>query len=201
MKKLLALTTAVSGLLLAPAVMADDGYYVSLKAGIGGPQTLNVREKFPPVPNVPEITTFSFDTSFHGGAAVGYNMREFNFELELMAYTSDYDQNSEDGSVLGKSAIMSTLMGNTFLEFDMDYPVVPFVGLGLGYAFVNYKDEGDKNHEAALQGMVGIKYPISDTLSFSGEYRYFTTITGTTFGVYDSHSFSTTLRYKFFTTY
>lgn len=199
-------TPLLAAFLVAPlsamttTVKADDGFYATAKLGTGNPSTMDVREKFPDIaldPNIPDVTVFNFNRNFMGGVAAGYKMAEFHFEMEVMAANADYRKYSEDDSYVKQGGSTITAMANTLIEFDMDYPVIPYVGLGLGYLNIKFSDEGEQDHEVALQGMIGASYPINDNMSWGIEYRYLTTITSPFFGTYDSHNFTTGLRVYF----
>ena len=63
------------------------------------------------------------------------------------------------------------VMANFYFDFTNDSPFTPFIGGGVGGAFVT-NENGDTDATLALQGRAGISYDLGDGVSFSTEYVY-----------------------------
>ncbi|WP_160000739.1 OmpA family protein [Roseomonas sp. 18066] len=84
------------------------------------------------------------------------------------------------------------VMANTFFDFhQLGWPVVPYIGAGIGYAWTNFDNAratsrvtgerlsiDDTDAQFAFQGMAGASLPISAVpgLALTAEYRFFGTL-------------------------
>jgi outer membrane protein OmpA-like peptidoglycan-associated protein len=84
------------------------------------------------------------------------------------------------------------VMGNAFYDFHMGWPVVPYVGVGIGYVGTDYDGVRQISRSTvnvvqipghdwnfAYQGIVGVAVPLDTVtpgLSLTVEYRYFATL-------------------------
>lgn len=151
-----------------------------------------------------------------GGGQVGYRYCGFRFEGELLFNTSSYDKLSIGGYSLtdNTNAALAfpfsnlTINGSTTLGaglfniyydfYDMngdDISWVPYVGLGIGYGYVQNKLSLDYNTTPTAttvvsttlvdfkentstpvgQAILGISYLFNDSFSMGLDYRYLTT--------------------------
>ncbi len=113
----------------------------------------------------------------------------------------------------------TTIVGmvNGIVDIDFALPVVPYVGAGLGAAYVTLRDvrgsaggvpftlASDSDTVLAYQALGGVAYPITDQIIVEMEYRFltmtdpeFTDSLGASFDVEnDSHHFEVGLRLNF----
>lgn len=152
------------------------GPYVSLG---GGAQWLrNSKTTAPPISN-----TYEFKTGWAAIGAAGYGLGNgFRVEGEFGYRTSGVDK-SRSGPATGKVNAYD-LMVNGLYDFNVGWPVTPYVGLGLGAARVNYDSVTVPNagrtidgsaYEFAYQGIAGVAYAINQNLKLDVGYRYFGT--------------------------
>jgi OOP family OmpA-OmpF porin len=137
------------------------------------------------------------DTGFAGGVFMGWVI-DPNFRLEVSAdyRSNDLDsvhiiRNDFDGSTEGNTygagghARAGALLANIFydIHFLGDLGVLPWIGAGIGVAYIDYAvDEptvvlsaDDGTWALAYQLMAGVTVPLADNLSGSIAYRYFGT--------------------------
>ncbi len=104
-------------------------------------------------------------------------------------------------------------MGNAIYDFNATGSWRPFVGLGIGAAYLDF-DKVSRNSaelysgnswEFAYQGFAGLSYDLDDNWSVKGQYRHFATTDGevkTPAGLkgdaeYANHSVMVGLTYRF----
>jgi outer membrane protein OmpA-like peptidoglycan-associated protein len=146
------------------------------------------------------------------GYAFGNGLR---LELEPGYRRNNVDEiNGADAN--GHSEILS-LMANAIYDFDIHTPVVPLVphiGVGVGYAHVMNRSEPHngllvKKHDDTPAGQLiaGVDYAVSPGVKLGLDYRYFvahdadfrvaTTGGSSHVGDFDDHSVLFTVRYEF----
>ena len=144
----------------------------------------------------------SYKTSFAAALFVGWVLDE-NFRLEAEAgyRSTDLDsihvtRNTFDNTSVGLDVPISghaqvdTFMANLYydIHFLGDIGVLPWIGVGIGGAYIDYAASGDinanlvttlsaKDHTSAFayQLMAGITAPLADGISGSLGYRFFQT--------------------------
>jgi outer membrane protein OmpA-like peptidoglycan-associated protein len=160
----------------ASAQQPVTGPYVTLGAGA---QWLNDAKTIGNGVN----TKYRFDTGGMGLGAVGVGLGNgFRVEGEI-AYRESGVKNANTGSASGDVNALS-FMGNGLYDFNLGWPVTPYIGGGIGMARVN----GDKltvpgstvtindtDTEFAYQGIAGVSYALTQQLKLGVEYRYFAT--------------------------
>lgn len=197
--------TALTILALLPTGEAAAGGYVSAHAG------LNL---------LPEIDASLLDGTLEldyqrgamFGGAVGYEfaprgLLRFRVEGEVSRQRHDLDGASLDGvaplgieltadDATGDGRITS-LMVNGYVDFDFQWPVTPFVGIGAGVAFISLDDIGgtvsgtpipglppvaveaqlidDSDTVGAAQAMVGLAVDVAEAIVLAVAYRAFVT--------------------------
>lgn len=156
------------------SAMADEGLY--LRLGAGGSHV-----------DDDVFTDVDFDIGYMGTASVGYNwffpesFADLRVELEGSYRNNDTDSLGSldlDGQVETFGAMV-----NGIIDIRTTWPVVPYLGIGFGYARVMYEDDGagitapidDNDTEFAYQVMGGFNYDLSSNLAVGIEYRYFET--------------------------
>ncbi|WP_287994163.1 outer membrane protein, partial [Acidiphilium sp.] len=132
-----------------------------------------------------------FSNGFTGEASVGYGFGNgFRVELE-----GDYFNNQVKKLDVGPSQFVASgnekkfgAMVNALYDFDVGIPYVyPFVGVGAGYQFLDWRNvniPGTGSYingtpgSFAYQGIVGLSFPIPGApgLSANVQYRYMSTI-------------------------
>ena len=126
--------------------------------------------------------TVKYDNGLAGAAFVGSKLNDsVRVELELSQRKMDLD--SVAGTSASGDAQATAVMGNAMMDLDLELPVTPYVGAGVGMARVNVNNGSpfggstidDSGTAAALQGIAGASYPWSDRLDGFADYRYFTT--------------------------
>lgn len=167
--------TAVSALLFAASVSAQDaGPYVGLGVGlVEAPST-----------TVTDVASRSvkFDRGLMGSLAFGYDYgSNWRSEIELSRRTNDLD------TVAGTNAAgkmqATSLMLNALYDFDINSPVTPYLGAGLGYSQVKLKNASpfgassinDSDRALAYQGIAGLSFAVTEAVDLFADYRYFAT--------------------------
>jgi outer membrane autotransporter protein len=121
------------------------------------------------------------DVSF--GGALGFRLSpQFSIEAELNYTSADTGRLSSNlGSVTTTGNLdITTLMLNAVYDFDLDWPIQPFVtaGAGIGYFDGSVRNNGVPFSTSADEyGLVyqvgaGLKYKFSDSMALTGGYRY-----------------------------
>jgi opacity protein-like surface antigen len=149
MKRILGLST-LAALLIAPCMaQAETGLYVAPKLIYGNLQGYDVKG------GEGDKVSLGSDNVFGGGIAVGYDFnKQFKLplrtELEYAAFNNAkgkheynflYDSNP-DASISGTARIsigVKTLFANAYYDFRNDSKFTPYVGLGLGWSFMDVK--------------------------------------------------------------
>lgn len=160
----------------ASAEQPTTGPYVSFG---GGAQWLrNSKTTAPPV-----STTYRFNTGWAAVGALGYGLGNgFRVESEIGYRQSDVNK-ANTGAASGKAKAYH-LMVNGLYDFNLGWPVTPYVGAGVGVARVNFdsvtvplagRTIDDTATTFAYQGIAGVAYAITQNLKFDVSYRYFGT--------------------------
>ncbi len=177
---------AVAAVLLPTSVSADSyedtmkGLYFDLRAG-GSFLSDADNEGFA----TGGITIESeFNTGFVVEGAVGWEHESgFRGELALGYQQSDVDTLSTLGlSVPGDGDVSAfTFMVNGYYAYNLD-KFRPYVGVGVGGANVSADIStlgsplvDDDDTVFAYQGIIGLEYQLSDSVSFGARYAYFAT--------------------------
>lgn len=183
---------AVAIVMLLPTIGAAEGFYVSGHAGaVFLNESDNTDQSGVSVPT-------DFDTGFGVGGALGYDFpNNFRVEVEITYRESDVDTvdvsevvglGDLDGS--GDVSVIA-FMANVYYEIDIDQPVTPYIGVGIGAAVVSANDVAlattappsipglqltdDDDTVFAYQVIVGIGYDVTENLTLTLDYRFFGT--------------------------
>ncbi|MEO0398487.1 MAG: P44/Msp2 family outer membrane protein [Pseudomonadota bacterium] len=121
----------------------------------------------------------TFGAGVQAGAAIGFAFPDgTRTELEYRYAGPSVDSVVErnDGSleqprIADDSVGVHYLMSNVYFDFDMGGPIVPFVGGGVGGAFVE-NGLGDSDAAFAYQGRAGLAAELGPALMFDVEYVY-----------------------------
>jgi opacity protein-like surface antigen len=146
------------------------------------------------------------------GAQLGYRVCNFRFEAELLFNYAPVKELKLGGETINTHVTpinpfrisgqtgFGALFANAFYDFydeDNDPTWVPYLGLGIGYSYVRntttitipyfFQRSFNFSHKTSRsapigQGIIGISYYYSDTLSFGLDYRYISTNNISEFG-------------------
>ncbi|HET6609032.1 MAG TPA: OmpA family protein [Rhodopila sp.] len=168
---------AIAAAPLAAHAQPVNGLYISLGAG------LNIMQS-EPLTQLGALSLNNVNLNTNLGAvavpAVGFGFGN-GFRAEL---SFDYRYNGLDSlSGPGGSAKLSGSeqkfgpMVNLLYDFDLAWPVTPYVGAGVGYQWVRESINGGAQTEGgfAVQGILGVSYPLDNVapgLALTGEYRF-----------------------------
>ncbi|MCC7283930.1 MAG: OmpA family protein [Acetobacteraceae bacterium] len=193
---LLAATVAVAAPTVASAQVVD-GFYVGGGLGLNLLQDVDLggvkTNAGTPLGNVGG--SIEFNAGFVGLGSVGYGFGN-GLRLEV---EGNYRVNAADGvrgfSIpaglsAGGDATQYGIMANILFDFDLGWGIVPYLGAGAGYAWLNLDQArlsgggtniaiDDTQGGFAYQAIVGAAIPIEAVpgLSITGEFRFFS-ITG-----------------------
>ena len=184
---------------------SGDGFYATAKGGLSvlrGSALDGTGLNF----------TVENDSGWAGMLGFGYRYPSgLRGELELGYRQGDVDSIA-GVNASGRSELLS-VMANALFDIDIDAPVTPFVGLGLGAARIDaegFSPVGasrvdDSDTAFAFQIMGGLAYRLSERVSVTLGYRYFlmpdvdyAADSGTRFDTsYRSHDLLVGLRFSF----
>ena len=193
-------TVLLAATVLATPIAANaqvvDGLYVGAGAGFNYKQDQDV-SGFQPLGGFFGLTGTSvgggklrYDGGFVGLGSIGYGLGNgLRFELE-----GNYRQNELSrwngtpfpANPHGKSETYGAMV-NALYDFDLGYPVMPYVGVGVGYVWTSFKGfsntginfpyiakTDDVKGAFAYQAMLGLSYAIQQVpgLYLTAEYRF-----------------------------
>lgn len=211
----------VTHLLSAAAFASDPGPYLTLGAGY---MKVTDAKAFDPAGNAAITSEISYDAGYSVGGAIGYDLGvNTRVELEVAYRHSDTDSLSTTAISDKYESDISiwSLLANVFYDIELPHGFKPYLGGGVGVAFVDLK-QGDlirwgsqRLHGAtnassdtvfayAVGG--GVAYTVTPKVCIDAGYRYFATndIDGSmpappvTFRrEFASHIAQLALRYKF----
>jgi outer membrane protein OmpA-like peptidoglycan-associated protein len=214
MKKLLLATAALVALpLVALPVMAqaqtvnpNPGIYIGAEGGFNW--MLNTTAN---VPGFGGAVNIFPALGWAAGGMIGYDFVGPRLELEgvyrnnqatLQAAPAGFQQFTA-GANISDTAIMA----NALYDFRFGWPIVPYVGAGIGIAFVNASalNASTSSTQFAYQGIVGLGYEFDPNWRINLEGRYFGTTNPTINNpfiggvTYQNNNFSlmASLQYKF----
>jgi opacity protein-like surface antigen len=186
MKKSLLTAVAVSAMALAVSQASAADYsapagpsyvpYVSIFAGMSLPNDVNTTRSGSDLSQ-------TLENSYLVGGAFGMSWNNVvRTEVELSHSHWGANSFSTDGIVNNtyNSDVSATyLMGNVWLDLKNDSAFTPYVGGGLGVAFVNFDQSLAGGHGysgndtvLAYQLGAGVNFALSDQLSLDVGYRY-----------------------------
>ena len=154
----------------------------------------------------------SYNDGYNAGGRVGFQSNPMRYELEytyLHANLDHFDINSVRQQYVAGYSSDNVLMANIYYDTPEMLPaVVPFLGLGIGYANVENKFFSqlpfgytffDFNDNAfAYQGTVGLTYNFAENYAINISYRYLATTELEEFGdSFQAHIGSAGVIYRF----
>jgi outer membrane protein OmpA-like peptidoglycan-associated protein len=160
----------------ASAQQPVTGPYVSLGAGA---QWLNDAK----TSGSTGSRTYRFNTGPAVVGALGYGLGNgFRVEGEIGYRDSDV-KSASTGAASGDVSALD-FMANGLYDFNLGWPVTPYLGVGAGMARVSANNltipastiqVADTDTEFAYQGLAGVAYAITQNLKLDVGYRYFAT--------------------------
>ena len=201
----IATLTLVAGLVAGAATAASadtDGWYAGAEAGVNIVPTI----RFDAEANTWRQTQ---DPGYAVLGQVGYGFGRIRLEGELGWRDNSLDKltTSTARSASGDISALSAMV-NAYYDFATGTPITPYIGAGVGGVDVASHKIGyagtlitsDNDFVFGYQGIAGLSYAVSDTLSLKVDYRYLRTQkaslaldsaygTGNGSGVYAAHTF------------
>ena len=143
----------------AQSINPQPGFYV----GAGGGAAWEIGS----TPNA------STSTGWAVGGMAGYDFVGPRAELNVGYGQIPTSANIPGSAINGKVGTLSA-MANLLYDFWPASTITPYVGAGLGVAFID-SNQSLGSTQFAYQGMLGLAYNVNDQLRFSVEGRYFGT--------------------------
>lgn len=185
--------TMIATMSATAAFASDAGPYVSVGAGVF---TVPDSKLYDPSGATGTSQQISYDTGYSVNGAVGYDFG-INIRTEFEVAYRHADTNSLTPIAAGfhfeSDISLVSLLANAFYDFKLPHGFTPYLGGGLGVAFVDIK-QGDSivivnpvtgqfntnnNNSSdtvfAYQVGAGITYALAPKVSLDAGYRYFST--------------------------
>ena len=124
---------------------------------------------------------FDVDTGLVVGGAIGVELdNQLRFEGEFTFHGSSTDDSQFFFPGESLDIDVFSIMANGFYDLDLNGPLKPYVGVGLGFGFIRaeadlgfgFVDE-DTDFGFAYQLMTGVAFEISPQTAITLGYRYF----------------------------
>lgn len=127
-----------------------------------------------------------YDSGYHAGGRLGFKSNPLRYEGELTYIAADINKfhlNSLPATGIKGDTSATVAMANIYYDFADFVPAVsPFVGLGLGYAWVDgtlasdnpfgYTRYHGSNTVFAYQATAGLTYNFAENYALNVGYRY-----------------------------
>ncbi len=189
--------------LLSPNVLfAERGIYIAGQIGLSVRPSTDITNN-----STMAVIQQSFNPGYNFGVAVGYKF-ENNLRLETEI---GFQKNSFDPAIGGRSTMnASNVLFNLWTDFDVEWPIIPYVGLGVGFSRVNLDalvfgtllNQDDTVLAYQISG--GFIIPVWNGFSLTLGYRYFGTSepefmtpTGLMEAEFESHQINGGFRFLF----
>ena len=164
-----------------------DGAYIRLGAGVTLVKDWDQDLAFNPdlvfVSAPPTGQRVANSEGFLAAAALGFNYADgIRTELEYRYASSKIDSVTLETPVIGPTVIPTAnddvnvhfLMSNFYFDFTNNSRLTPFIGGGVGGAFVE-NETGDRDAALAYQGRAGVSYDFGDGFAADVEYVFLRT--------------------------
>ena len=147
--------------------------------------------------------TAEYDTGFGITGALGYDFGKFRVEGEVGYRKNDYDKVGASGQPkvnAGGDVTEWNLMVNGYFDIKTETPFTPYIGGGIGAAFLDSSAlnaggitmGSDDDSGFAYQFIAGVAYSFAEVWMMQLEYRFFGT-TDPSYGGTDSEYMSNNL--------
>jgi opacity protein-like surface antigen len=166
----------IAALLVSGPALAqpDNGFYLEGGLGYSFPDSVDV--------SVDQVDgELELDDAFVLGGAIGYKFPWFRLETNVSYRKNDVDKVKVAGGDTGGDGDVESLVGlvNAYLDLDLDLPVRPFVGGGVGAAYLSV-DTGDNSPidvdddagAFAWNLLAGVGYDVTESVALTATYRY-----------------------------
>jgi outer membrane protein OmpA-like peptidoglycan-associated protein len=167
--------TAVGALLISASANAQEvGPYVGVGVGLTEAPSTTVTDT--------ASRSVKFDHGTIGALSLGYAFgNNWRAEGELSRRSNGLDTVS--GANASGTMRATSVMANVLYDFDINSPVTPYLGAGLGLTQVKLRNASpfgassinDSDRALAMQGIAGLSYALSDSTDLFTDYRYFKT--------------------------
>jgi outer membrane protein OmpA-like peptidoglycan-associated protein/opacity protein-like surface antigen len=182
MKKYALAALTLAAVLMAPGVSQaypKQGWYAGLGAGVGFQESTDATA-------AATTDNVKFNPGFVVSGSTGFGFEnQLRPEFEVAYRKSTVDSVTGPGAGGGSGNINSiAFMGNLFYDFDTRSGLTPYLGVGIGGAFVGADGIGSvftgdaiegSPFQLAYQGIAGFSYELSERVEATLDYRYFRT--------------------------
>jgi opacity protein-like surface antigen len=166
---------AAALMLASPALAQPDrGFYLEGNLGYSMPDSVDVTEGG--VDGEVELD----DAAVFGGA-LGYKFPWFRLEANVSYRKNDVDEVRVEGNDFSGNGDTEALVGlvNGIVDIDLDFPVRPFLGGGIGGAYLKL-DTGsngllevdDEAGSFAWNLLAGVGWDVTESVALTATYRY-----------------------------
>lgn len=200
MKRVLAISSLV--LALAPAAMAqnapaDDGPYIRIGGGATFVSDIDQNIALNPAGAVcaaigcnADRQLIESDPGFIASGAIGFDYAdgirtelEYRFASSKISRVQTFENGLEGGGfgVIGGGSIVDPnanahfVLSNFYFDFYNQSPITPFIGGGVGGAFVAFGEGGERDAALAYQGRAGVSVSLGGGFLADLEYVYLRT--------------------------
>lgn len=161
-------------LLAGPAFAADTGIYLEGNLGYSYPDEVDISEG--------DIDgELELDDAPVFGGAIGYRFPWARLEANVSYRENDVDKISVEGADFSGDGETKALVGlvNAYLDVDFGIPLRPYVGGGIGAAYLKVDSGGNAPLEVdddagafAWNLLAGVGYDITESVALTATYRY-----------------------------
>jgi opacity protein-like surface antigen len=160
-----------------------EGPYVAGNLGLGIYHDSDISDSN----NSSNNASAAYDMGYGVDVAVGYSFNQnFRVEAEFGYKTTDVDKIEENGvsftldtfDVTATTSVMSYMLNGYYDFTQANLPIVPYVGLGLGFVSgeMEYSEPGysetKDDSTFGYQVMLGISFPVNKNFSVNAGYKY-----------------------------
>ena len=193
------LLDASATLIALPAIagaqsLQGQGVYIGLEGGASWMLNSTISDSV-----LGNIATSYPNLGFAAGAVVGYDFVGPRVELEGVFRsntTTVRDANPGDGIDFSTQGTVNQwgVMANAYYDFNAGGTLVPYVGAGVGAAFLNGFAGGATTNATAFayQGIVGVGYNVNEAIRINLDARYYGTTSPSMVDVTDGSAVSFT---------
>ena len=182
----LATSCGFAGAALAQDAASTTAGQLYVKAGIGGVFVRDLDQSLTFNPNTlltaiarPESRLTNIDNGLAAAAAIGFaypagtrTELEYRYSAPTISSVSDVSPFIDPTTANDVDDFTThLLMSNVYYDFKNTSPITPFIGVGVGGAFVS-NGLGESDAAFAYQGKVGFEAAMSDSLAIGVEYSY-----------------------------
>ena len=166
----IAIGSALAGLLLTQAANAQtQGFYVGAEGGLNWMTNFNANTNLLAAP----VIGVTPQTGWAVGGVIGYDFVGPRVELEAV-YRNNQTNVNIPNTALGNQVGQLAFMVNGLYDFMADSRITPYVGAGIGIAFVDGNSPLGST-TFAYQGIIGVGYKATDNLRINLDGRYYGT--------------------------